>query len=250
MFSGPRIPNTSRRFPLQSTKKESPTLSVWHSAVAKVPPNRLLPRTDRRNQKMEAYLGDKLLGVAFAKWILRQKKDSPANSDCHDVQEFLHDQGSATRLGGLILSNKFMADRFSIILPDPIFKDWASNSGRNSSSVLGSIVEAAVAVVDDSEAVDDLIEWLISQGREVEMINAKGKLLEMGGTITVKRRGGSDCAPVFVAKAKLAGASAAALGASKRVAEQSAASKCLVQLGCCKVNCSEEIHHPCAPSSS
>jgi hypothetical protein len=50
------------------------TLSVWHKAAAKVPPKRILPTGHVRRQKLRAFLGDKLLGAAFARWIHRRMK--------------------------------------------------------------------------------------------------------------------------------------------------------------------------------
>jgi hypothetical protein len=57
----------------------------------------------------------------------------------------------------VVLANKFMADRLFQILPDPGYKDWAHNHAPNT-LMLGALVEAAVAAVNDVEAVDDLME--------------------------------------------------------------------------------------------
>jgi hypothetical protein len=213
------------------------TLSVWHKALAKVPPDRILPKGDGRFQKIEAFVGDKLLGAAFAKWIRSQKKKptdfttNDTNNNVDDV-EYLYDRGEATILASVVLSNKFMADRLFQILPDPAYKDWANSGPAWSTSVLGSLVEASVTAVENVEAVDNLTEWLIAQAKEEglkQTFDVKGSLLQMGGSVMVERVGGRDSEPIYLAKASLDGTSAKALRGSKRLAERTAAMTCLAQ---------------------
>jgi hypothetical protein len=104
-----------------------------------VPPAKVLGP----NQRICAFLGDKYLGAGFAKWIW---------------QAGGYDQGTATQLASIVLSNKFMAERYMEILPYEEYR--RSGVGRNEHS-RATTIEAAVAAVDNDMATKNLVEYLI-----------------------------------------------------------------------------------------
>ncbi|CAB9496495.1 expressed unknown protein [Seminavis robusta] len=226
------------------------TLGVWHNAVEKIPPEAIIPGKDNKcnnDPKLAAFVGDKILGASFARWIQKKQRNVSSSSVQDNADTDVYDQGSASILASVVLSNEFMADRLSQILPNPVHTEWArqANLGQHK---LGTLVEAAVAAVDDHAAVENLVEWLIEQGQEADknLFNPKGTLLRMGGSIEVDRHGGTDHNPRFLATAVFQNFHVEATGRTKKIAEQSAASQCLVQVrdgGVVSLNSKEEDEH-------
>lgn len=141
--------------------QKKPPLERWHNAVAKIPPHKILKNQDR---KVDAFVGDKLLGAAFGRWIYRQ-------NTCMDANRCRYNEGEATILAGTVLSNKFMADRYLLLLlpRHPEYQDWSTviqTSQKRTKArehALATVVEAAALHVHDARAVDDLLEWLINE---------------------------------------------------------------------------------------
>lgn len=190
----------------------------WQQAVRLLQQDKILPGGP--DQKYAAFLGDKFLGAAAAAAI-HNSKDT-------------YDEASASRLTGTVLSNKFMADRVESILPCTIYTDAAKLVSDHS---VGTMVEAAVASVNDEEAVEDLVTWLIKEAGNLDM-NAKGRLLELGGTVSSSSSSSSNPSSssppspvVFRAIARLDDQVVAATGNSRKDAEQNAAHTCLQDMG-------------------
>jgi dsRNA-specific ribonuclease len=185
--------------------------SQWRHAVRLLPQVNILPGGP--DQKYAAFLGDKFLGAVVAIAIQNSNET--------------YDKASASRLTSTILSNKFLAARVESILPLSIYTDAAKLVSDHS---VGTMVEAAVAAVKDEDAVADLVTWLIEEARNLDM-NAKGQLLEFGGTVDSIRVGGSDHAPVFKAMARLDDQTVEATGKTRKDAEHNAANTCLLNIG-------------------
>lgn len=112
----------------------------------------------------------------------------------------IHDPGRASQRFSYAVSNRFFASHVITLLPD--FPHY------HSQRQLGSMLEAAVAQVSDSDgAISELAEWLIETAIKEQFIaafnrqSAKGYLLEQGGRVQSQRIGGPQHRPVFEATA-------------------------------------------------
>ena len=80
-----------------------------------------------------------------------------------------YNEKEATLLASTVLSNKFTADRYLALLPRPEYQECfaviqtSRKQTKARSHALATVVEAAVLHVHDVKAVDDLIEWLITE---------------------------------------------------------------------------------------
>ena len=160
-----------------------------------------------------AFYGDKLLGAAVA---LAQRRS---------VEDAEHNVGNLTRLQSVATSNEFLKSNIATILPQHAQLSESASSAHS----IGTMVEAAVDAVHtegDVDAIEDLARWLVQTAREMDGLhgafdNAKGRLLEMGGTVTSERVGGPDHKPVFEAVAQLGMERVSAIEqGSKRFVEQ------------------------------
>ena len=203
-------------------------LDVWLAASARVPLETVLPAAGGlgQEQRMAAYLGDKILLASFGRWVYRRRMQEP----------MVRNPKVATDLVSVVLSNKFLGERLKDILPDPSFQRWIEERNANAHT-MGTIVEAMVNKVDELEpdvAVDNLVEWLVSQAKETgvgTLVSAKQTLREFGGNVDCERVGGEDHAPVFLAKASLNGINKESTGKTKRIAQHEAALLCLDAAG-------------------
>jgi hypothetical protein len=199
-------------------------MTKWQQAASTVRPEKILPPGLKGSDdaSVAAFYGDKLLGAAVA---LAQRRA---------VEDGEHTVGNLTRLQSLATSNDFLKSNIATILPQHAHL-WEQCHGQSlqihSAHDVGTMVEAAVDAVHAQggvHAIDDLARWLVQTAREMEddglhgaFDNAKGRLLEMGGTVTSKRVGGPDHMPVFEAVAHLGGKRVSATGkGSKRHVEQ------------------------------
>lgn len=174
----------------------------WLQAVKKIPAN-----ARKENRKFAAFCGDKLLGA-----VLAQKLQSHHQSDKQKLTV-----GKATILAGTVLSNRFLADRLPLIVPN--HNDDGVEIGTHSQ---GTIVEAAVAAVydQDEEAVGALVEWLINEAPDVLSlrVSPKNELLDRGGKCAFTYRvGGPDHNPEFRAVVELNGETMSSTGNTKRL---------------------------------
>ena len=191
------------------------SLSRWYHAIGHLAPEIIgLPALVVPNQEQElaAFYGDKLLGAAVAGALLKHLKASG--------QESRH---MATVLASVALSNSFLARNVHQILPEFLNNNLLQVSDHR----VGTMVEVAVAAVhakdDGAEAVHDLATWLVREASMNPDPNAKGRLLNLGGTVESIQVSGTDHQPVFHATAELQGRCAFAHGHSKKQAEQLAA---------------------------
>lgn len=189
----------------------------WLQAVKKIPAN-----ARKENRKFAAFCGDKLLGA-----VLAQKLQSHHQSDKQKLTV-----GKATILAGTVLSNRFLADRLPLIVPN--HNDDGVEIGTHSQ---GTIVEAAVAAVydQDEEAVGALVEWLINEAPDVSSlrVSPKNELLDRGGKCAFTYRvGGPDHNPEFRAVVELNGETMSSTGNTKKIAEDNASYLLLEKLGC------------------
>jgi len=204
----------------------------WQQILKQIPKEAILPNSEEH--KLNAFFGDKLLGAAAATAI----QQSHLNSNN------LYSESSASRLVGTALSNRFLAARFSTILPEEEDKLFEKHAQDLSTHGVGTMVEAAVAAVHKQdggdEAIQNLVDWLLEEALSLNHdMNAKGRLLELGGTISqTKRIGGTDHKPIFKAVASYlpdkstdAPLQAEGVGTSKKVAQQEAARQLLQKLG-------------------
>jgi|AntRauTorckE5430_2_1112549.scaffolds.fasta_scaffold04864_2 dsRNA-specific ribonuclease len=179
---------------------------VWQNAFLKVAQRNILPPELRGSGRhtYNAWRGDKFLGAAAAKVLHYSGRT--------------HTEGTATKLTAIALSNSFMAKHHGTLLPG-----LSSHIGNLSEHGIGTILEAAVAEIFEANqpAVDDLARWLLHKAETSPDPNAKGQLLQHGGTVTVHNiREGSDHSPIYTATANLNGISAEGKGSTKKKAEQ------------------------------
>jgi dsRNA-specific ribonuclease len=204
-------------------------VTKWQQAASTLQPEKILPPGLREsadiyhNVDVAAFYGDKVLGAAVA---LAQQRA---------VGDGEHTVGSLTRLQSIATSNEFLKSNIATILPQHAQLSESASSAHD----IGTMVEAAVNAVHtkgDVYAIDDLAQWLVQTAREMDSLhgafdNAKGRLLEMGGTVTSKRVGGPEHKPVFEAVAQLAMARVSTTEqGSKRFVEQQVSRRLLRSL--------------------
>jgi dsRNA-specific ribonuclease len=209
------------------------SLARWKQAIETLPPEKVLIPQDENERTVQAFLGDKLLGSAAASILVKNSDAGTAGSSAATT----NDTGELTKLISGAVSNSLMAANVHHILPQlGIHKEEGMDVQQSSYSdwELGTMVEAAVATVHshDPKAVVDLAEFLMKQAKKMTDPNCKGRILELGGTLTSTRIGGSDHAPVWTATASLSAHDnssheAQAIGSSKKSAEMRAAANVL-----------------------
>ena len=202
-------------------------LERWHTAVARVPTDSLLPLgfgNPTNEANVAAFLGDKLLGVAVASVLYR---DTPS-AQKEGIGRLSDFQSTAT-------ANKLLCEELVTILPTHAGKavlELAKVQQHNA----GTMVEAAVAAVhfanpDDSAPIAELASFLVARAREAGTFNFKGELLQRGGNITNSLSSKARQARRYKAEATLDGARALGTGPSKISAEQQAARRLFDALG-------------------
>ena len=198
----------------------SSTLAKWTGAVSRKLPELLACNKDQLG--VLALLGDKILDLAVTRAVLKSAPTATTST------EFI-----AKKLSQII-SNAHLARHANTILP-PIVIDTQNNETMGHWTI-ATKVEAAVALVDDDEAVADLAEFLrtsIAAGDDIQS-HPKMLLLELGGTLVSQRKGGPDHSPIYEATARFKGEKGQqvlALGSSKKEAETIASSELLDRLG-------------------
>ena len=179
-----------RRYNMSHHHLPFSSLARWQKAVKKVAPvETLLTETANKGHlDVMAFLGDKILGSATALALVLKKCD--AVKDARNLHRYI--SGA--------LSNQFLAANVHHILPK-----FENNNGLYSDWEIGSMIEAAVATVhkQDPDAVNELASFLVEQAQEMRDPNCKGRLLELGGSVTSVRIGGTDHAPIYTATARL-----------------------------------------------
>lgn len=205
----------------------------WLKALEKVEPRFVLPAHlgGQPEQGFMAWKGDKLLGAATVQVVMELEaiEDEGAIAPTSSAGlGFDFSEGYASSLAATALSNAFMASRVPEILP--MYADYSKALGDHQ---IGTMLEAAVAKVNetDKDAVLDLALWLIRQAHKQPRANAKGSLLEAGGSVNCARVGGPDHSAIFEATATLGESSISVRGSQKRKAEQLAAEELLSKIG-------------------
>ena len=200
-----------------------PGLRKWHDAVERVPKGEMLPiglggQTAQPN--LSAFLGDKILSGAVALAICKAKEQQ-------SLKQLSELQSVAT-------SNRLLCDELVNILPMHADQSVRLRASTQTHDV-GTMVEAAVAAVHANgggeSAIAELAAWLVAKAAEIGSYNAKGVLLERGGTVVPERVGGPDHLPTWRAVASLDGEHASATAYSAKEAEQSAARELLATCG-------------------
>lgn len=207
-------------------------IQSWRDACKKVPNTKILPKGlgGNSNQGFQALLGDKILGAAAAHAFEEMVQNYPVNTDRQ--KELTVDEGCATDLFGIALSNRFFKAHADYLLPKQCI-ELARKEGMNSHSI-GTMVEATVAAVHvfDEKAVKELASWLLIEAASIWIeANPKGHLLERGGHVEAVRIGGPDHHPIFQGIAKMDDSQAAAQANNRKSAERTAARKLLVSVG-------------------
>ncbi len=201
-------------------------LGRWHAALRRirVPPKELLPLgfggLERANR--DAFHGDKTL----SHYVSLAMRDSQKEASI----------GELTFLMSATVSNAHLAQHVRQLCPAvPLPED--DSALRAQTHDAGTVVEAAVWRVfeeaGDREAVAELAEFLLREAQKgSQLINPKGRLLELGGAVGALRLGGKDNSPIFRASASINGESAESdEHGSKKEAEQEAAGRALKKAG-------------------
>jgi len=190
------------------------------------------PSVEKQEKYVQALLGDKILGSAAATALLKQVSSSSGTNGDTSTTNTTTNTGHLTKRISAAVSNAFLAQHAPHIFPAQHYSLITSNNTNNNLSdwEIGTAVEAAVCAVHavNPDAVAQLAEYLVTQqGTQRSDPNTKGRLLELGGTVTSQRTGGGDHNPVFEAVAQLDDATATAKGPNKRRAEMLAAARVL-----------------------
>ena len=100
-----------------------------------------------------AWLGDKILGAHVAKYTSNLFKDSL-------------DRGVASSIASVALSNRFLRENISTILPGYYeTHEWTDKTA-------GTVVEAAVSLMSDKET-DDLAQYLVKKAINENILSSK-----------------------------------------------------------------------------
>ena len=223
---------------------ELPSLQTWHSTVSEIPLSSLLPvglgGTTLAN--VGAFYGDKILGhrvaLSQASHFERERESSP-HSPHREVREVTLEL--LTNCQSDAVSNALFSSLLPKILPHHATPEIVTAVSRQVHDA-GTMVEAAVHAVSQLPgsrlpgspapelAIDCLADWLVAVSHErmsassPGTLNFKGRLIEMGGTVTSARvLGTPDDAPRFAAVAVVEGRRGRGEGMSKRESEQRAA---------------------------
>eukprot|EP00316_Scyphosphaera_apsteinii_P016066 CAMPEP_0119315952 /NCGR_PEP_ID=MMETSP1333-20130426/37882_1 /TAXON_ID=418940 /ORGANISM="Scyphosphaera apsteinii, Strain RCC1455" /LENGTH=381 /DNA_ID=CAMNT_0007321459 /DNA_START=160 /DNA_END=1306 /DNA_ORIENTATION=- len=212
----------------------APKLELWYNALTGLVASHVLPLGfggKQANVSTAAWYGDKILGMAVADELRAQR---------------VGDHERLTKRFQAIVSNKNIAAHLDVLLTPPLLA-LVPTPQKRAVQVhdCGTMIEACVDHVHasgDTAAVAELAKFLVAtavedansfQGSVAHVIeaNPKGRLLELGGTVSGEYFGGPDHAPIFLAVAALHGQQASAQGTTKKGAEQDAAAALLAQLG-------------------
>jgi hypothetical protein len=141
-----------RRVFTQSVRRQlhdGPGIQTWQDACRKVPHAQILPASlgGYRNQKFQGFVGDKLLGAAAAR-VLEETilafRDKHMESNSSPLNALSVDEGCASALCSIALSNRFLHTHAELLLPDHCIE----LTRRMGDHGVGTMVEAAVAAVD------------------------------------------------------------------------------------------------------
>ena len=239
----------------------SSELDLWYKAVADVPLHRILPiglGNTNEIANVNAFFGVIRMNLEISK-VLRKRLSNSVNASSNDASS-LPSLGDATTLQSLAISNQLLSQCLSRVLPHHMNADLEAviqeNAQINDAATMMEAAVDAVASLHPPETADAAISALArylvqnavalqAQAPEfletattddtrisstssdgVDMINPKGQLLQVGGTVESSRlEGYPDHAPQFTATARFEDLTATVnFGRSKREAEQSAAS--------------------------
>jgi Double-stranded RNA binding motif len=226
--------------------------------LSRIPLSRILPiglgnASDVANRT--AFFGDKVLNHRISQ-ILREKKfheladppehESPAMPAGAEVYH-IPDIGFLTLLQGQAMSNQIMAQHVPEILGShpEMTPELLQRATTLQIHDAGTMIEAAVDAIlhwnqddtppsDAERAIQEFAEFLVHQAYDATIyFNAKGQLLEQGGTVVAYRLddGAPDHAPKFRAIATFCNTTYRSdpPSASKKLAEQVAATQVLRQ---------------------
>ena len=249
----PRLKLGFHLFASSAPEPATAGLEKWRDAVARVPPNAVLPMGfgGRSEANTAAWYGDKTLGTAISKELRNRIDDSCT-------------PGSLSVIYSAAASNETMAAHLELLLPGCLLDCIPPpQSAALQIHDCGTMVEACVDAIaaENPEAVAELARFLVNSVTDTnsspseesdsidemgtpdsspvqdsgEMLllekNPKGRLLELGGQVKGTRIGGFAHAPVWQAEATLEEHTAEATGPSKKSAERDAAAAVLAQAG-------------------
>ena len=241
------------------------SLSNWHRAVSQVPLDKILPLgygglTDYAN--IAAYYGDKRIGYEVALELEKLcAATSPGTSTStssiafppEGTHRFHASPAWLSSITQQAISNKLFKDKFSDILPlhsKNIKTDLLQTQVHDAGTMVEAAIDAVAKLENSQEnrdsstknpshvkilqetALSELAKYLIQTTLAQGPVNAKGRLLEAGGTVKAEIVTGESTSHIsqeniFRAVAHLGGTTCHAEGRSKREAEQAAATKVL-----------------------
>ena len=234
-----------------SSKSPPRKLDRWHSAVSALVASLVLPMGfgGERHVSTSAWHGDKILGNAVAEELRSY------------LPEGVDHAGELTRRFSMAVSNENMAANLDELLT-PELLALVPPPAQRAVKVhdCGTMVEACVEHVHaagDVEAISQLARYLLdtsgddamsgadggatrsgastaadaTSGSSVPHNNPKGRLLELGGSITCEQISGPSHAPLFESNATLGELTLTMQATTKKVAERDAASALLAEAG-------------------
>ena len=176
-------------------------------------------QSEKQELYVQALQGDKILGHAVTTMLIQQNNNENLGARL--------DTGSLTKVISSTVSNNFLAQQADqILLPS-----WNALSLENLSEwEIGTLVEVAISAVYriDPAAVENLATFLLDIHTRTAESNTKSRLLELGGTVSAERTGGTDHNPIFTATATLDAKITTAEGPNKKRAEMLAAAQLLL----------------------
>ena len=209
--------------------RASAGLARWRAAVERVPAGRVLPPgfggTDAASTA--AWHGDRVLGAAIAAEMRARGVEG---------KQRLADASAAA------VSNRNLASKLDDLLPAALLELVPHDQRMIQEHACGSLVEACVHEVHqsgDHDAVAEMAAFLLEDVTETSTDNEaaqlttkfvndpKGKLLNLGGSVTSERTAGPCERPIFSACATYSDLTAQGAGNTKKAAEQQAAAEVL-----------------------
>ena len=148
--------------------------------------------------------------------------------------------GGLTRVHGAALSRKLLAARLERILPRHSADCDPTASPQPAATMIAAAVAAVVELDEGPKAVVALADWILRSVIPAADLNAKGRVLELRGSVTVRAVPHAPAvAPVYLAEAVLNERTSEATAPSKKAAEQEAALRLLEALGCAVAGATE-----------
>ena len=139
------LQRTNTLFQRCISSNSSSSIRSWQHGVKQIEQKRILtPHLGGNDANLHlAWYGDKILGASLAKFTL-------------DLFQESLDRHVASKIASVALSNRFLQQNVSVILPD------CDVAWHSSAKETGTMIEAAISQMPE-EKIDDLAKYLVKE---------------------------------------------------------------------------------------